>query len=345
MTRSSGGREAATEQDATLTPADLALPGMDRLVAARTVTPPTPEVVARAQAVVRAAMEREAQRTAGLEDAPGAAVPVRRRLFRRRWIASAAVVAAAATGIAVLPTVGIGGSKPPASASAATFLNDLADQTDAAARDGHGDATAIGRFHGAPYWKVGFDQFDSYSKGKQTWNERHAEYLSRIDGVRYDLVVHRPMDEGVMKAHFKPVPLTWTVGKQKVGVSGLDKLPTDTAPLRAMLSTGRSAEYEWYDIEQLLGTAPISSKLRAALFRVLAEIPGVQLDGTRTDSRGRSGTRISIDLGNARSWYVLIEPRTATLLADGVTDTSAPLGTHHGSRTYTGAGPAWRLGG
>ncbi|HEY3479040.1 MAG TPA: hypothetical protein VGL02_09085, partial [Streptomyces sp.] len=250
------------------------------------------------------------------------------------------------TGIAVLPTVGFGGGKPAASANAVTFLNDLADRTDAAVRDGHGDATALGRFHGAPYWKVSYDLFDSYSKrGSQT--DRRAEYLSRIDGVRYDTFVDHPMDLDEMAGHFKPVPLAWSVGKQKVRIDGLDKLPTDTAALRAMLSSGQSAEYEWYDIEDLLGTAPINSKLRAALFRVLAQIPGVRLDGTRKDARGRSGTQISIKLSGTRAWTVLIEPRTATLLANGATDSANEplLGTVHETRTYTGAGPAWKLGG
>ncbi|MEV6005176.1 hypothetical protein AB0M29_00050 [Streptomyces sp. NPDC051976] len=338
MTRSSGGREAATEQDATLTPADLALPGMDRLVAARTVTPPTPEVVARAQAVVRAAMEREARHTAGLEDAPGAAVPVRRRLFRRRWIASAAVVAAAATGIAVLPTVGIGGSKPPASASAATFLNGMADETDAAVRHGHGDATAIGRFHGAPYWKV------SYDDATTTASTKGAEWLSRADNVHF-VKIGSVLGQGMGLGPSRPEPLYWLVGRTKVRVSGLDKLPTDTAALRAVLFTDKLAGDEWFDIQQLLGTAPISSKLRAALFRVLAQVPGVRLNGTSKDRLGRSGTQISIDRGFGLSSYMLIEPRTATLLEEGNSlPGNPPFGSRLSSRTFTGAGPSWKVG-
>jgi hypothetical protein len=341
MTRSSGGRTAATDQDATLTPADLALPGMDRLIAARRVTPPAAEVVARARAVVRAAVEREQHHTAGLEDAPAAAVPVRRRLFRRRWIASAAVVAAAATGIAVLPTVGIGGSKPAASASAATFLNGMADETDAAVRHGHGDATAIGRFHGAPYWKV------SYDDATTTDGTKGAEWLSRADNLRFvkiGSVLGQEIGPG-SDGRSKPEPLYWLVGRTKVRVGGLDKLPTDTAALRAVLFTDKLAGHEWFDIQQLLGTAPISSKLRAALFRVLAQVPGVRLNGTSKDRLGRSGTQISIGQGGGMSSYMLIEPRTATLLEEGNSlPGNPPFGNRLWSRTFTGAGPAWKVG-
>lgn len=54
--------------------------------------------------------------------------------------------------------------------------------------------------------------------------------------------------------------------------------------------------------------------LRAALFRVLAGTPGIHLDGTAKDSRGRSGTMVSVAYRTGGSDRLLIDPRTGVLL-------------------------------
>lgn len=60
----------------------------------------------------------------------------------------------------------------------------------------------------------------------------------------------------------------------------------------------------------LLRTTPISPAQRAALYRVMADIPGVELLGTVKDTRGRSGTGVALERDGWRV-DVLFDPETA----------------------------------
>lgn len=329
MNDSTGGRMPAAHQDDTF---DLDLPGGERLLAARSVAPPSADVLARVQAVVDAAVERELPASAP-EDAPTVTAPARHRLLRRRWIVSAALVAAAATCIAVLPAVSFGGGKPAASANAATFLNDLADRTEAGP-----PVTAVGRMRGAPYWKTVSLQSGGNPKPLTT-----TIYVSARDGSGRQYLGDSPQ---YLKITDAQRTMHWFVGRTAIDLAGLDRLPTDTARLRAMLTVrGGNNALMFDEVTQLL-ESPASPKLRAALFRVLAQLPGVHLDGTRKDVKGRSGTQISMKMSGA-VWHgfgesLLVQPRTGTLLQHDVympTNTRVP----HTADTFLWAGPVWKL--
>jgi hypothetical protein len=63
----------------------------------------------------------------------------------------------------------------------------------------------------------------------------------------------------------------------------------------------------------LLRSTPVSAAQRAALYRVLAKVPGVELLGTVKDERGRSGTGIALERDGVRM-DLLFDPETALLL-------------------------------
>ncbi|WP_320668491.1 CU044_5270 family protein [Patulibacter defluvii] len=91
------------------------------------------------------------------------------------------------------------------------------------------------------------------------------------------------------------------LGERPDGLPSVRELPADRERLRETLRRVAAASDVPVDVgifEQaatLLMEAGPSPRLRAALFDVMATIPGVRLDGTARDPRGRSGTAVSID--------------------------------------------------
>ncbi|MFF0725968.1 hypothetical protein [Streptomyces sp. NPDC004134] len=235
----------------------LDFPGADELADAGRVDPPGAEVVAAARAALREAVRQDTGPRAAASPAGG-----RPRAPRRRKILLAAGAVAAATAAAVvLPVVALDGGAPPADASAAGFLNSVADQ---AAADGSG---------AGEYWKI------------------DTKYV-RSDGSRGEQsVVLSPTHVGE-----KPHRMTWLVGEEEVGWSGLDDLPTDPKALRAALAEGAEgakAERQVRDqVDHLLTFSPAPAELRAALYQVLADSPGLELAGPAKDSEGRTGMKI-----------------------------------------------------
>ncbi|MDW5598734.1 CU044_5270 family protein, partial [Conexibacter stalactiti] len=108
----------------------------------------------------------------------------------------------------------------------------------------------------------------------------------------------------------------------------LRALPTDPQRLYELIAAAsrRSAEgtvapatvaatMSWERAVGLLGQqqAPTPPALRAATYRVLARIPGVELRGRSTDTLGRPGTVVAQTLRGFRSELV-VDPATGTLL-------------------------------
>lgn len=309
MTDRSAGSMAATEEEDAFTSSVLELPGMDRLVAARAVEQPASDAVARAQAMVHAAVERVTRETASaeLDDSPAAAAPLRRRLLRRRWIATAATVAAVATGAAVLPAVSVGGHRPAATADAATFLNGVANQVDdAAAKDGGQSNKAL---RGARYWKETTEDFSELLNDLPDNKPRTTTTFTDMrtgDGV---WVQNGSANRFEVTNRSHP---TWRIGTKDYRLNQLDHLPTDAAAMRKLLTDGVSASRAFDSAVYLLHT-PITSEVRSAIFRAMAGIPGVHLDGSGMDTRGRSGVKVSDSDGVART-QALINPQSGSLL-------------------------------
>jgi hypothetical protein len=98
-------------------------------------------------------------------------------------------------------------------------------------------------------------------------------------------------------------------------------LPTDPAKLRAVLlahqgSSGISASPEeilFGQLRQVL-LAPATPALRAAVYQVMAGIPGIQMKPGVRDPSGRPGT--AVWLGNHPDGAEIVDPATGMLLAD-----------------------------
>ncbi|WP_406368981.1 hypothetical protein OG788_03190 [Streptomyces sp. NBC_00647] len=249
----------------------LDFPGATALKDAGRTEPPDPAVLATAQSLVRRAIAADAEHA--VPATASDTVVVAPRFGRRRLVACAAAVAAVAAGVAVLPVVGVG-SDPAASASAADLFNTMADRA------------ASGSQRSAPYWKTTV----------RTWVEGDKPHTDNTYLSRSKLVIKTQNGRTVTKKA-PPGGVRWMVGNRQVSWDALDKLPTRPDALRRVLSAGAegsaAAEQTVRQSGELLTEAPVSPRLRATLFRVLADTPGAKVTERVKDGAGRIGTEIS----------------------------------------------------
>ncbi|MET8517241.1 CU044_5270 family protein [Streptomyces sp. NPDC005077] len=295
----------------------LDFPGADDLIAAGRVEPPSAQVVEAARAQV----------SAGAVVVPLEA-PRRKQSRSRRLLVAAAAVAGIAAGAVAYPVIGVGESKPPASASAAEFLNRMAAT---AARAPETDA---------PYWKVHVevDNEDDGLRQSTSWFDREGHFWSRnLDGN-----IQKPVPGGKLKA--------WPVGDEFLTWKQLESLPTDPDALERRLGGNAFGK-----VPALLQDAPLAPEVRAALFKIMARTEGVKLIGQVEDTKGRKGTAVKFTgragwmedpaTGKrtalpARTTRLVIDPESGKLLesydtAKGMPDSRA---------TYLEVGPVDKIG-
>ena len=120
------------------------------------------------------------------------------------------------------------------------------------------------------------------------------------------------------------------VGPDNVDYDYLRSLPSDQAQLAQTLTSlyGRSkgkgpndqANWMFGQVSGLI-TLPVSSGVRAAAYRILADLPGIASLGTVTDPLGRTGVAVALppmaagDLGQQQQQLV-VDPRTSTILSE-----------------------------
>ncbi|MFJ7630540.1 hypothetical protein ACIQZN_29050 [Streptomyces sp. NPDC097595] len=272
-------------------PTDLLdFPGAAALERAGRTEPLDPAVQARAHALILDAIAADA-----------APAPVARPRFgRRRAFALAAAVAAVAVGAAVLPVTDFGGEGPAATASASEVFTSMADHITLS------EAVNAQTITDA-YWKT---TIRTWSEGKRA----HTDdiYLGR------DRVVIKPENGSTITK--KSLNLaTWRVGTARLRWDDLDALPTRPDALRSALSAGAkgsAAEQTVLQAGDLLTDAPISPKLRAALYRVLADTPGAVVTEGVKDATGRTGTRISWKWKEKRAYEIQRDVRPGSETQD-----------------------------
>jgi hypothetical protein len=101
-----------------------------------------------------------------------------------------------------------------------------------------------------------------------------------------------------------------------IEVTRAQLLSTTTDPqalYKKLLSVGGSTQSVFSQIADTLSDRPAPPQLRAALYRTMALVPGIQLLGTRVDSDGRSGTAVALVTGGVRQ-ELIFDPRTSNLL-------------------------------
>lgn len=262
----------------------LDFPGADDLIAAGRVEPPSAQVVEAARARISA----------------GRFVPLeatRRKQSRsRRLLVAAAAVAAIAAGAVAYPVIGVGESKPPASAAAAEFLNRMA-------------TTAAGASEtDAPYWKVHVevDNEDDGQRQSTSWFDREGNVWGRRNS---DGSIEKPVPGGKLKV--------WAVGDKFLTWKQLEGLPTDPDALERRLG-----DNPFVKASTLLQDAPLDPEVRAALFKIMARTVGVKLIGQVEDTKGRKGT--AVEFTGRPVWLedpatgkrTTLPPRTTRLVID-----------------------------
>ncbi|OZV72576.1 hypothetical protein CA850_32270 [Micromonospora echinospora] len=98
-------------------------------------------------------------------------------------------------------------------------------------------------------------------------------------------------------------------------------VPTDVAELRGWLTAGASAHEApvqyLEDVAELAGVRLLNPAQRAAVLRLLADLPGITATGTVTDRAGRVGEAFSITSsahGLPAQYTVIVDPHSGALL-------------------------------
>ncbi|MFC1442856.1 CU044_5270 family protein [Streptacidiphilus sp. N1-10] len=270
------------------------VPGMAEVAAAGEVAPLRPELLASLQAAAADAV-RGAQAQASVDRLAAA----RTRRGKRRLVLPAAAAAAITAGL--LASVLVDGpqagrtSAVPTPVRATQSIGDAADA--AVFLDGVAQVQGAEPPSAAPYWRMVVAQTHAGAAPVT-----YTEWLGRAGAY---FIVNG-------SEHRKQFTATWGVGPSSVDWEGLDRLPTDTDALRKLLAADGSGR-AFGQIALLLGESPAEPALRAALYRVLAQLPRVQLEGPAKDSVGRTGTAVAFPTGDVTERLV-IDPKTGLLL-------------------------------
>jgi hypothetical protein len=115
----------------------------------------------------------------------------------------------------------------------------------------------------------------------------------------------------------------FSIGQQSYTQAQLDALPTDPAKLWPIVKADEQLAFSsdpalpksgssdlFQSIWNLLTSDPVPPALRKALYQVTAEIPGVTVDGTYTDSLGRTGTVLHVGM-----WRMVVDTSNGQVLA------------------------------
>lgn len=231
----------------------------------------------------------------------------KRRRRRTRLAAFGAGLAAAATvtTAVVLPRLD-DGARPAAALPVPTATHSTTDVTYGTARD---VLLAAARVAGPQtkdirYWHVkSFQTFGHRREPRELWIGNGRPGVLRQEGATWRF------------------PSRFPFGGRRGGNSWAEmlKLPTDTAKLRELLVAGGGPDWlddRWKifsDAGFLLGEAPLPPRVRSAMWRVLASVPGTRL-AKATDSVGRKGWSVSLRIPVEGLMTYIVDPATGQLL-------------------------------
>jgi hypothetical protein len=270
------------------------------------------------------------KRVAGAESKPA---PRRRGVARRRWILAAAVAATTAALILIVPGLVSNGPLGGVQSAAAEALSKVAG---VAADQQSVSAPTAGQF---VYTKTRAVYMSTWAGA----GPRHDKVFSVLMPEVRDAWIGTDGSGRLLEKHGTPTfptahdRTTWfaagrpALGTGKTydeaytagGLSYLDltKLPTDTAQLRTMIEQrkvegGPPGDAETFTIiGDLLRETYAPPALRAALYRIASELPGVELIGSVKDEAGRTGTAVGYTTSGIRQ-ELIFDPGTSALLGE-----------------------------
>lgn len=163
-------------------------------------------------------------------------------------------------------------------------------------------------------------------RDRRRWQEAGAQRPPRTE---IDKLV--PARQAVPRSVLSADPKDLTLDQLDVFMNSVPQLPTDPDRLERIVraySEKKDTPVEaqmFNQVSSLVHSPAASAELRAAAYRVLARIEGVELEGERRDALGRLGTAISAPAGyggrdaafnqNERR-RLIIEPSTGNVLAE-----------------------------
>ena len=257
---------------------------------------------------------------------------VSRRLPRRRWLYAAAVAAAIVAAAVIIPQLTSDSPLGGVQSAAADALNKAASV--AAGQQATAPPTA-GQFvytRTRAVWESSTYDVDKPNSQYSVLMPVTRESWIAPDGSGRLLETNgtptflTPHDKAVWEAAGRPDLQAGRTSDEKFGKGGLaytdlSGLPTDTAQLRQLIvdrkvEDGPRGDAETFTIiGDLLRETWASPALRAALYRIAADLPGVQLVGTVKDEVGRTGTAVAFTSGGTRN-ELIFDPTTAALLGE-----------------------------
>jgi hypothetical protein len=264
---------------------------------------------------------------------------------RSRWprrVAIAAATGAAAAGV-LAGGLGMDRAGAPAEASAASVM-----RASAAALP----SDSSGLLPPGAHWHTRVDVTMRHGGASRddfqyTTSERWETWQSRDGSGRERITPSAPVDfptpadrsswlaagspdlaESPSDRRLRPADRPFAFGADSLTYAQLERLPTDPSALASTLTgmverqrgeipatfdAGQARAYLLFTLIRDSFEAPTSPALRAALYTLTSTTPGLQLSGAVTDHAGRTGTAVTVVLGDAR-FVLIVDPRTGALL-------------------------------
>jgi hypothetical protein len=292
---------------------------------------------------------------------------------RRRWVRRVVAVAAAAALIGVATVVirpGSTGGPTPAAAAELEQLAQVAAAQPAATPPGPGQyqyTDSQEAYTSSTYDGPGHSYTVQLPETRQIWIG--ADGSGRLLETFGAAIFLSPQDRadwvtaGSPDLATAPTDESFGPGGLSDGPTDLSTLPTDPSALAALISSRRieggppGPSEDFAQIGDLLRETDASPALRAALYQVAANLPGVLLLGAVADHSGRPGVGVGYNWGGVQH-ELIFDPTTSALLGEedvtvatgwkpGTTPTE-PVGTVNDWVVYlqsgvvdgTGAGPS-----
>jgi hypothetical protein len=271
---------------------------------------------------------------------------VQRPVARRRWVLAVGTATAVAVAvIAVMAVLPAGESGSPSTAAAAVLLRAARTAASQPTPPPPGPNQFIYTRIKAVWAAISDGMTKVHRKGSRRPRFVPPEHLvtidfrpvTREDWIRPDgsgrwhevgghLQFIRSRDRAYAHKHYSRQYINGYTDNQKHGpglpnYNELSKLPTDPTQLKPVIENrtvepGPPGDFETFQIiGDLLRDTDAPPALRAALYTIASQLPGVQLVGATHDQLGRPGTGVAYDFAGQRN-ELIFDPQTSALLAE-----------------------------
>jgi hypothetical protein len=161
---------------------------------------------------------------------------------------------------------------------------------------------------------------------RAAWRAAGSPRSWRFGGLRYGKAAQRfTMSPSPAQAYWQPRDQALGfLGNARATFARLQGLPSGQARLRAVIwraagvghAATPAAAAEVFGEGVWFLTQPVTPRVRASVYKVIAGLPGVRSAGPVTDPRGRRGYGVAMPVGGGEKEVIVVSPSTGALLAD-----------------------------